>query len=320
MSTITASTAVATPQVTADSVTAPARPESKGRGLVYVPCNHCGREVTTGVHNVSRLVRCVGCGLVYVNPRPALEELERRYERSYFHNSDPTFGGYEDYEGDAKDILRTFRRRMPSLARHLGGANPRLLDVGCATGAFLEVAREAGWRGEGVDISEYALSRAQEKGFDVHRGTLPGVLLPAESYDLLTLWDVIEHVPDPTATLAECRRALRPGGILAISTPDAGSLLARVLRGRWLGFRSLDEHLYFFSRRTLSAMLAEAGFEVREIRSAGKYLTLARLVERLRFYTRIGAVLLRTADRAMPDLSIYVDPRDTMLAVAARVR
>ena len=300
----------------------PARPEPPprrpGRLMEHVPCNHCGHEVTHGVRNVSRLVRCVNCGLIFVNPRPPFEELARQYEGAYFHCPEPTFGGYEDYEADREDIMRTFRGRMNLIRAQLPGPTPRVLDIGCATGIFLEVAREAGWRAEGLDISAYALERARAKGFQVQRGTLPGASLPEGAYDLITMWDLIEHVPDPAALLAECRRLLRPGGVIAISTPDAGSLLAHVLGGRWLGFRSIDEHLYFFSRATLGAMLTSAGFEVRRFVAVGKHLALPRLVERMRFYTRVGALLLRTVDRAVPRLSLYVNSRDTMVALARR--
>lgn len=288
------------------------------RALLHVPCNLCGHEVTHGVHDVSRLVRCIHCQLVFVNPRPAFEDLAHRYEESYFRCDEPTFGGYEDYEADREDIVRTLRRRLARLRPLLSTERPRLLDVGCATGVFLEVAREEGWTGEGMDISEFALARTRAKGFTAHRGTLPGIDLPEAQYDVVTLWDVIEHVPDPAATLGACRRLLKPGGLLAISTPDAGSLLARVLRGRWLGFRSIDEHLYFFTRSTMSAMLVKEGFEVKRFYAVGKYLTLPRLIERLRFYTRVGALLLRAVDRFVPRLSVYVNSLDTMYVLAAR--
>jgi len=294
------------------------RQRAASRMLEHVPCNHCGHEVTHGVRNVSRLVRCVNCGLIFVNPRPPFEELARQYEGSYFNCPEPTFGGYEDYEADREDIMGTFRRRMKLIRPLLGPAAPRLLDVGCATGIFLEVARESGWQAEGLDISTYALERAKQKGFEVHTGTLVGAGLPGGRYDVITLWDLIEHVPDPAAVLAECHRLLRPGGVVALSTPDAGSVPARLLGRRWLGFRSIDEHLYFFSHHTMGAMLEAAGFDVRRFVQVGKVLALARLIERLRFYTRVGALLLRTVDRMVPKLSFYVNPHDTMLVLAVK--
>jgi 2-polyprenyl-3-methyl-5-hydroxy-6-metoxy-1,4-benzoquinol methylase len=294
------------------------RAVAAGRALVHVPCNLCGHEVTHGVHNVSRLVKCVHCGLVFVNPRPPFEDLARQYEGTYFHCPEPTFGGYEDYEADREEIVRTFRRRMKTLIPLVSPEGARLLDVGCATGIFLEVAGEAGWQGEGIDISEYALARARAKGLAVQHGSSPAAVHPAGAFDVITMWDLIEHVVDPAGLLAECHDLLRPGGALAISTPDAGSLLARVLRGNWLGFRSIDEHLTFFTRDTLTRMLEGAGFEVHRFQPVGKYLRLPRLVDRMRFYSRIAARLLRTADRLMPNLSIYVNSGDTMYVLARR--
>jgi 2-polyprenyl-3-methyl-5-hydroxy-6-metoxy-1,4-benzoquinol methylase len=289
-----------------------------GRSLVHVPCNQCGHEVTHGVHNVSRLVRCVHCRLMFVNPRPAFEDLARQYESGYFQCPTPTFGGYEDYDADRGEILRTFRRRMAALAPLASRERPRLLDVGCATGIFLELVRDLGWHGEGIDISDYALGRARDKGLDVRRATSPASVHAPGSFDVITMWDLIEHVPDPTELLAECRNLLRPGGVIALSTPDAGSLAARVLRRNWLGFRSIDEHLYFFTRETMSRMLETAGFQVREFHRVGKYLRLPRLIERMRFYSRMAALLLRTADRLMPNVALYVNSYDTMYVLATR--
>jgi 2-polyprenyl-3-methyl-5-hydroxy-6-metoxy-1,4-benzoquinol methylase len=288
------------------------------RTYTYVRCNLCGRDVSRGVHNISRLVQCVGCGLIFVNPRPPLEELAGQYDDTYFHCAEPTFGGYEDYEADREDIRRTFRGRLRLLEPLVKASSPRLLDAGCATGVFLEVARDAGWAVEGLDISAYAVEQATQRGFGVRRGTLPDPSIPSGSFDVITLWDVIEHVPDPAAIVAECHRLLRPGGVIAMSTPDAGSLPARILKGKWLGFRSIDEHLYFFSRATMEAMLARAGFRVARFHDVGKYLTLPRLIERMRFYSRMAALMLRAVDRFLPRLSISVNPHDTMCVIAIR--
>jgi ribosomal protein S27E len=121
----------------------------RSRSLLYVACDQCGCEVTKSVHNVSRLVQCIECGLIFVNPRPAFDDLAPQYEQAYFHCAHPTFGGYEDYEGDRNDVLKTFARRIASLASILPAARPKALDVGCATGIFLEAATQAGWDVEG---------------------------------------------------------------------------------------------------------------------------------------------------------------------------
>jgi 2-polyprenyl-3-methyl-5-hydroxy-6-metoxy-1,4-benzoquinol methylase len=286
--------------------------------LVLVPCNHCGRDRTRSVHGIPRLVQCLHCGLIYVNPRPDPEQLAMRYDGEYFHCATPVCGGYEDYEADRVDIERTFRRRLALLRPWVTAVRPRLLDAGCATGMFLAVTAAAGWQAEGLDISEFALERARARGFQVRCGTLPDPALPDAAFDVITLWDVIEHVPDPAAVLRECRRLLKPGGVLAMSTPDAGSLPAHLLRGLWLGYRSIDEHLYFFSRATMRAMLEQAGLRVVRFHDVGKYLSLPRLIARMRYYSRVAALVLRAADRLMPNLSVYVNPHDTMCVSAVR--
>lgn len=288
------------------------------RTLTYVGCNFCGRQITQGVHNISRLVRCMECGLIFVSPRPGGAELAAQYEKEYFQCDAPVFGGYENYEGDRDNILKTFRRRLPRVMSHAKKDKPRLLDLGCATGMFLEVARESGVVGEGLDLSSFAVGQAQGKGFQVRHGQLADAGFADGSFDVLSMWDMIEHVTDPQGLLKECNRVLAPGGIAVMSTPDAGSALAWLLGSRWLGFRSLDEHLYFFSRASLGKMLDAAGFDVVDVWSVGKYLSLERLITRLRYYTRIGAFLLRHVDRVVPDMSIYVNPFDTMCVVAKK--
>jgi 2-polyprenyl-3-methyl-5-hydroxy-6-metoxy-1,4-benzoquinol methylase len=274
--------------------------------------------VTRAVHNVSRLVQCIECGLIFVSPRPDFDDLAPQYEQEYFHCAHPTFGGYEDYEGDRADVVRTFERRIASLRSILPAERPRALDVGCATGIFLEVASRAGWDVEGIDISSYAVGKAREKGMKARVGELSAAHYPDGSFDVVTLWDIIEHVMEPSTVLAECERILAPGGLLVVSTPDAGSPPARILRGNWLGFRSIDEHLYFFSRKSLAVMLGAAKFDVLRSGSVGKYISLSRIIARLKYYTRVGAWVLGNLDRVAPRLSFYLDPSDTMMVVARK--
>lgn len=262
------------------------------------------------------VVRCDGCGLIFVHPLPPAKAIRGLYREDYFRSLNPLQGGYEDYAGDEPLIRRTFLRRLPLLEPYLPASDPSsVLDVGCATGVFLEVMRERGWRTAGLDCSRFAVGAARAKGLDVREGALGSVELPAGTFDLVTLWDVLEHFEDPGAALRVCHGLLKPGGRLALSTPDASAWLARLLGSYWLGFRSVGEHLYFFERGTLARMLEEAGFRVLSFRSVGKYLTLERVFTRLAYYTRVFRLVPRLIT-ARP--SLYLDPGDTMCAVAAR--
>jgi len=161
--------------------------KARSRSLLYVACDQCGCEVTKAVHNVSRLVQCIECGLILVNPRPSFEDLAPQYEQNYFHCAHPTFGGYEDYEGDRNDVLHTFAKRIESLRPLLPSARPKALDVGCATGIFLEAATQAGWDVEGIDISSYAVQQAREKGMRARVGELASAGFADGTFDVVTL-------------------------------------------------------------------------------------------------------------------------------------
>lgn len=263
--------------------------------LERVRCNLCGADNTAPVMEIDdfHIVRCRQCGLVYVNPRYGEDALHEIYTESYYDHDGITNGlefyGYDDYLRDEENIKITFAKRLKTIERY--AAKGRLLDVGCATGFFLDLARGQGWEVVGTEVSDFAARYARERfGLDVRVGTLRDLGLPSEAFDVVTTWDVIEHVLDPMAELQEMRRILRDDGILSIITPNAGSLMARLLGRRWEEFRRVREHVYFFSGSTLTQMLQKAGFEVLRAESADKVFYLGPAVKRLKYYTWDGAI------------------------------
>ena len=188
--------------------------------------------------------------------------------------------GYSDYHLLSQALERNAQRRLGRLERLVGGERT-VLDVGCGTGEFLDVARRRGWRTAGVEISAYAAQYGRRQyGLDIRTGTLSGDLFAERSFAAVTLWDVIEHVPDPVATLASSARLLTPGGVLALSTGDMESLCARLCGRHWHLF-NLPEHVFFFSRRTIDDVLRRAGFEVASISYPRSYYPVGYLLERL---------------------------------------
>jgi 2-polyprenyl-3-methyl-5-hydroxy-6-metoxy-1,4-benzoquinol methylase len=263
--------------------------------LETVPCNLCGADDTALLMEVDgfHIVRCKQCGLIYVNPRYREETLHEIYTESYYDHDGITNGlefyGYDDYLRDEENIRITFARRLETIESYANKG--RLLDVGCATGFFLDLARQQGWEVVGTEVSDYGARYARQYfGLDVHLGTLSELGFGAQSFDVVTMWDVIEHVLDPTAELHEVHRILRHEGVLSIITPDAGSLVARVLGRRWEEFRRVREHVYFFSKRTLAEMLRKTGFEIVRTESANKVFYLGPAVKRLKYYTWDGGV------------------------------
>jgi SAM-dependent methyltransferase len=190
--------------------------------------------------------------------------------------------------------VRAFGRALRSISRHLPHQG-RLLDVGTAGGSFLEAARHHGFRPEGVEPNRWLAEWGErEYGVRIRPGTLFDARHQSESFDVVTVWDVIEHTPDPAAVLAECRRVLREDGTLVVSYPDRGSLIARLMGRRWPFLSSV--HLYYFTRRTMREALERTGFAVVAFRPHFARLKLGYLLSRISVISPgVSRVLVRAA-------------------------
>jgi len=263
--------------------------------LESVRCNLCGADDTVHVAEIDgfHIVKCRQCGLVYVNPRYRQQQLQEIYTEEYYDhdgiNNGLEFFGYSNYVDDEENIKTTFAKRLNTIERY--ATKGRLLDVGCATGFFLDLARSNGWEVIGSEVSEFSARYARQTlGLDVRLGTLKQLSFEDQAFDVVTMWDVIEHVPDPLGELREVWRILRDGGVLSIITPDVGSLVARLLGSRWEEFRRVREHVYFFSRRTMCETLRRAGFRVLKTEYADKVFYLGPAMHRLKYYMLDGVL------------------------------
>jgi len=161
------------------------------------------------------------------------------------------------------------RRRLRHI-RELLGRKPnfiRLLDVGCSSGAFLEIATAKGFAAEGVEPAVKPAATAQRAGLRVHSGTLSEQNFPDKSYDAITLFEIIEHLPSPRDMIIECRRILRRDGVIAINTPNAASWTARVMGARWEGFdlHKMGGHISFFNPASLRLLAERCGLTVERL-------------------------------------------------------
>ncbi|MBZ0274812.1 MAG: class I SAM-dependent methyltransferase [Anaerolineae bacterium] len=286
----------------------------------HIPCNLCGSEANQPFcpENGLGLVECQNCGLVFVSPRPDAHELYALYGETYFHNDESGVVGYTNYIKDEPNIRKTFTGRLKWLEKYIQPG--KLLDVGCAVGFFLSTAQQRGWQVQGMDVSGYAVEYARDKfGLDAQHGSLDSLEFPDGAYDLVTMWDVIEHVPDPKLYIQKAATLLRTGGVISLATPDVDSLPAKLTGKRWVGYKLSEEHVYYFSARTLSRMLEEAGFEVINVRHVGKYVTMRLFLNRLGMYSPIIAGVLSLFERVfkLSERSLYINPYD-IVAVTAR--
>lgn len=204
------------------------------------------------------MVRCRRCGLVYLNPRPAPEEIGAFYPPDY----GPFQGAIED---EPHAVMRWLRRRKLAdrrrlVERYAGRRAGRVLDVGCSTGLFLHEMALAGWEAQGVELTPSAAAYARQRfGLDVFEGMLEEAPFADASFDTITFWDVLEHTYSPSATLAHVARLLKPGGLVAINIPNWDSPDRRLFGPYWVGYDP-PRHLYVFTRKTLGALLEQAGF------------------------------------------------------------
>jgi SAM-dependent methyltransferase len=214
------------------------------------------------------MVACRVCGTVYVGQDPSRIDFNALYGESYYTGgSDAVFADYVGQEAarraQARRKLMALRHLPPRVAR--GG---RLLDVGCAAGFFLAEARRY-YDVQGVELSSWSSAYARERlGLPVFTGTLQAALLPADHFDVLTLWDVIEHVPEPVPLLAEAARVLKPGGRLVLTTGDWGSAYAQRRGASW-HLMTPPWHLTMFSRATLQRAAQRAGLKPVAVHSEG---------------------------------------------------
>ena len=231
--------------------------------------------VACGAHHARPLFRdlvtCSACGMIYYPHRLAPEEVTRLYSEAYFGGAE-----YYDYLADRPVHEANFRARVRHLARWLPRGR-HLLEVGCSYGFFLNLAR-ARWRVRGCDIATEPCRYAREiLGLDVLAGDFLEIPLARDEVDALCLWDTIEHLEDAEGYLARAADVLKPGGILALSTGDIGSWLARWQGPRWRQIHP-PTHLWYFSRQTMRRTLDRFGFEMCWFRRIGLARSVGQIV------------------------------------------
>jgi SAM-dependent methyltransferase/ribosomal protein S27E len=288
--------------------------------LEDVACGLCGsRERTLKFEDGPfSVVTCSSCGLTYVTPRLSDASLiSEVYDEGYWSSDSAKTRGYTDYRQDAPLYLKTYRRRYRVVARHFERPG-RVLDVGCAAGYFLKVMQERGWEVTGLEPSDAIRPQAAERlGADrVRGGLLHEAGLEPGSFDLITFWDVVEHIPDVVGALAFARTLLAPGGKLLIETQNVDSKTADKLGKAWHHYKHA-EHIYHFNPATIDRVLTEAGFRILENtpKLGGKYVSLSFIAERAGRVHPILSTLLSPLNW-FKGASVYINLNDEMIVVA----
>lgn len=287
--------------------------------LEHVACPHgCDGRADEVLHEFGdfRVCRCGVCGLVRLNPRLAEADSGDLYEREYFAGDHAT--GYDTYERDAHLYEKTFARRLRLIRRFKSGG--RVLDIGCSLGYFLSVAQRAGFDVYGLDVSPYAVERAAERfPGRINQGVLRQGLFPPQFFDVVTMFDLFEHVYRPREFLATLDEITRDDAVVCITTPNHRSVLSRASGRNWVSYK-IPEHVFYYTPNTLRRTVAPL-FEIALVRSEGQYCTLEFFAERLKTLSRpLGSALLRTVrGLGANDWPVYVNS-GSMTAVLRKTR
>lgn len=264
--------------------------------LEQVPCNLCGRDDFTVVYParyerastsnlaekfrssgdeilVDQLVRCKDCGLQYLNPRLRQDLILEGYSA----------GTDEKFVSQATARERTFGKCLDLVEKYVP-TKGRLLDIGAAGGSFLCVAKRRGWQISGCEPNRWLCGWASTHyGIEIQPGTVFDLRESNhQSFDAITLWDVLEHTPDPKAVLTECQRLLKTNGLLVVNYPDIGSWISRLMGRKWVFLLSV--HLYYFNRPTIRKMLESTGFSPLKLQPHIQTLELGYILDRMKPY------------------------------------
>ena len=252
------------------------------------------------------IVRCTACGHMQLDPMPSDVVLGEVYGAA----------ADDEYVSEERGQRETAARVLAVVERHV--RQGRLLDLGCWVGFLLAEARDRGWAVTGVEPSAWAVEQARARGLDVRQGEVQDADLTGASFDAVVMGDVVEHLPDPAATLDRVAALLAPDGVLVLMLPDAGSRVARLLGARW--WSVIPTHVQYFTRGSLTRLLERTGWQVLAVRTAPKVFTAGYYVGRLAGYSPALERVVGRAARATGQDGRLVAPdfRDRMLVVARR--
>jgi 2-polyprenyl-3-methyl-5-hydroxy-6-metoxy-1,4-benzoquinol methylase len=242
--------------------------------------------------------------------------LKKLYTKTYFQNTNSSVFGYDDYLADEEKIRKTFKKRLRRIEDYKKKGN--ILDLGCATGFFLDEAKKRGFRVNGVELSAFAASYANTKlKISVKNSDILSASFKPKSFDVITMWDVIEHIPNPQETLKKIYSWLKDDGVLVFATPDVGSIPARLTGYRWIGYKLSDEHLSYFSLETLTKLLEKAGFTIQESHHLGKFVSYNLFSDRIGIYSNLLGKFLKLFGKLIPSrFSFYMSAFDIICIYA----
>lgn len=259
-----------------------------------------GRDLLHDLPGEFTVVKCRTCGLMRTSPRPTPDTIGFYYPDDYgpylgtqVRRGTPTSGIKKWLKPLVKRIFNFNSMKLPSLAPG------RMLEIGCASGAFLHQMAGQGWQVQGIEFSGKAAQAAAQLGYPVHAGPLETAPSPDEPFDLVVGWMVLEHLHDPVGGLKKLREWAKPGAWLALSVPNAGSLEFRLFKDKWYALQ-LPTHFHHFTVSTLEKVLSASGWKLEKVyhqRTLSNLIASTGYVLRDKGYAKLGQKLIDFPER-----------------------
>jgi len=255
---------------------------------------------------------------VFVSPLP--REVGAIYDEKYFCGANKQFG-YADYDKDKMPMKNVFLKYLKIIAGNFETVKgKKLLDIGAATGFFARIAQDFGFNAEGIEISKWAAQEGRKKGLKIHHGTVDTIQFLENSFDVITLFDVLEHISEPDKFLEKIFLILKQDGVLVINTPDAKSVWSRILGRRWQAYIP-PEHLILYNKNNIEFFLKRHKFKILKIKTIGKSFTLSYIFHILHssfkfsFFQKLSSFFNKDF---FNKISIPLNVRDSMFITAKK--
>ena len=282
----------------------------------YINCPLCQANHPQNKYKIDswNIVKCKNCDFIYVNPRLEKNELLNIYSSNYFDNDTV---GYVHYRESRELRTKNFRRWVDDALPYYNVAVPcNALDIGCAAGYCLEVFKSKDWNAFGVELDREYADLLKQSGNRIYNAPLLDISFE-ERYDIITMFDVIEHLADLQENFAKLHSILNDNGSIVMITPDYNSLQRKLLGKKWFQFKPI-EHINYFSLAAIEKLAAKTGFKVVAHKKAGQYSDIAFLADRLRKY-KFGAFLplfrLIVKIAGLENKHLYVDTASLYLVL-----
>lgn len=266
-----------------------------------------------------QIVQCGICKLGTILPKLNADALAKLYSKDYFLLGDKT-AGYHDYLTWKKFIEKTAVKRLSMIEKFVSKKG-KLLEIGCATGYFLNVAAKCGWDIKGIEISHWAANAAKEllgKDKIIHSPVENAIKsFQPNEYDLIVAWDVFEHIPDLDLLLPQLYNLLSANGLLAFTTPNSDGLLAKLTGKYWHNYEKVPEHVYFFNTNNLLQLLSKNNFEVLIAKPHGKHIPFGFFIGKFLEILSLKFTIIKE-NNLLNNFGFYCNPTDIIFILAKK--